>query len=214
MIRVAALLAFCALAAPATIIDRIAVSVGIRVITVSDIDREIRVAAFLNGVKPDSSPAARRAAADRLVEQTLVRIEVQNSRYPNPTAADVQPVLDDFKKKHDPNDADYQRALVDYGITEQDVLSELIWQRTLLSYIDIRFAPSIQVSDQEIQDYFEKAVKPAAQTAHPGQPVELDEYRDQIEANLAGKKEDQELDRWLTQAKQRNQIVYHDEAFR
>jgi hypothetical protein len=197
----------------ATVIDRIAVSVGNRVIAASDIDREIRVAAFLNGLKPDFSATARRTAADRMVEQTLVRLEVENSRYPAPAVADVEAALDQFKKQRYPEDAVYRRALADDGITEQDLLNELIWQRTLLSYIEVRFRPAVQVTDAEIQDYFQKVVKPAAEAAHPGQPATLDEYRDPIEETLAGKKEDDELNRWLTQVKQRNTIVYHEEVF-
>jgi len=211
--RLAALLGLIVFPLSATIIDRIAVSVGNRVITASDIDREIRVAAFLNGVKPDFSPASRRAAAARMVEQTLVRLEVENSRYPAPADADVQAALDDFKKQHYPDDASYKQALADYGLSEKDVLNQIAWQRTLLSYIDIRFRPSVQVTDQEINDYFQKVVKPAAEAARPGQPVTLDAYRDQIEAALAGKKVDGELNRWLAQAKQRTAIVYRDEAF-
>ena len=46
-----------AITARGEIIDRIAVSVGNRVIAESDLNREIRVAAFLDGVKPDFSPA-------------------------------------------------------------------------------------------------------------------------------------------------------------
>ena len=213
MKRLAALLGLIVLPVSATIIDRIAVSVGNRVITASDIDREIRVAAFLNGVKPDFSPASRRAAAGRMVEQTLVRLEVENSRYPAPADADVQAALDDFKKQHYPDDASYKKAVADYGLSEKDVFNQIAWQRTLLSYIDIRFRPSVQVTDQEINDYFQKVVQPAAEAAHPGQPVTLDAYHDQIEQALAGKKVDDELNRWLAQAKQRIAIVYREEAF-
>jgi len=211
--RIAPFLAICALTASATIIDRIAVSVGNRAITASDLDREIRITAFLNGVKPDFSPSARRTAAGRMVEQTLVRMEVETSRYPVPTPDEVQAALDGFKKQNYPDDAAYKRALTAYGITEQDVINELLWQRTLLSYIDVRFRAVVQVSDQEIEDYFQKFVKPAAEAAHPGRPVTRDQYHDQIEGTLASLKEDDELNRWLTQAKQRYEIVYHDEAF-
>jgi hypothetical protein len=210
---IASCFAICALAVSATVIDRIAVSVGNRVITASDIDREIRVTAFLNGVKPDFSTAARRAVADRMVEQTLVRLEVENSRYPSPTDAEVQAALDQFKQQHYPESAAYTAALAQYGITEQGVLNELIWQRTLLSYIDVRFRPAVQVSDQEIQDYFQNVVKPAAAAANPGSAPELDEYRSRIEDTLTGKKEDAELNKWLAQAKQRTAITYHEEAF-
>ena len=68
----------------AEIIDRIAVSVGNQAITISDLDREIRVTAFLNRTPPDFSPAARRATADRMVEQRLILRELENSRYPSP----------------------------------------------------------------------------------------------------------------------------------
>src|SRR5260370_21045608 len=72
----------------ADIIDRIAVSVGNRVITISDIDRETRVTAFINGVKADLTPAGKRATAERLVEQKLIQRELETSRYPD--AAELQ----------------------------------------------------------------------------------------------------------------------------
>jgi hypothetical protein len=197
----------------ADIIDRIAVSVGNHVITASDLDREIRVTSFLNGVKPNFTPAARRATASRMVEQALVRSELENSRYPTPAPSDVDPVLAQLKKERFPNNADFERALPEYGITEQDVRNELLWQRTLLSFLDVRFRPSVQLTDKEIQDYFQKTVQPAAQLAHPGQPVALDNYREEIETTLTGQREDQAMSAWLDQAKKRTQIVYHDEAF-
>jgi peptidyl-prolyl cis-trans isomerase SurA len=208
----APLLALLAFAARADIIDRIAVSVGNHVITASDLDREIRVTAFLNGTKPDFTAAARRATAGRMVEQALVRSELETSRYPTPAPSEIDPVLAQLKNRS-PNDADFQHSLAEYGITEQDVRDELLWQRTLLSFLDVRFRPSVQVSDKDIQDYFEKSVLPAEQAAHKGATISLDDYRDQIEAKLTGEREDQEMSRWLDEAKKRTEIVYHNEAF-
>ena len=213
MRRLAPLLALLALAAHADIIDRIAASVGNHVITASDLDREIRVTAFLNGAKADFTPATKRATAGRMVEQALVRSELEDSRYPTPAPSEIDPVLAQLKKARFPNDADFGRSLAEYGITEQDVRDELLWQRTLLAFLDVRFRPSVQVTDKEIQDYFAKSVLPAAQAAHPGQTILLDDYRDQIEATLTGQREDQEMSRWLDEAKKRTNIVYHDEAF-
>jgi hypothetical protein len=195
------------------IIDRIAVSVGNRVVTASDVDREIRVTAFLDGKPPDFSPAAKRVTADHLVEQQLIRRELETSRYPMPSAADVAPIVDKFQKDHYKDAADYERALAAAGISAQDVKDEVLWQRALLSFIDARFRLGVQVSDQEIQDYFEKVVKPAAQAAHPGAAVTLDDYRQSIERTLAGPMVDRQLDDWLKQVRQRTDIVYHEEAF-
>ena len=198
---------------PPDIIDRVAVAVGNHVVTTSDIDREIRVTAFLNAAKLEFTPAVKRATADRMVLQALVRTELETSRYPTPPPSEVDPILAQLKKERFPTDADFQRALTEYGITEQDVRDELLWQRTLLSFLDVRFRPSVQVSDKEIEDYFEKTVKPAFQAAHAGQTVSIDDYRDQIEATLTGQREDQEMSKWLDQAKKRTEIAYHNDAF-
>ncbi len=202
-----------ALPAPADIIDRIAVSVGNRVITAGDIDREIRVSAFLNGAKPDFSPAARRATAQRMVEQKLILRELETSRYPVPEPSEIEPALQDFKQKQFTGEDDYRRALASYGITDQDVKDELLWQRTLLQFIEIRFRPGVQVTDQDIQEYFRQVVEPAAKAAHPSEPVSLEDYRDQIEEKLAGERVDRDVDAWLQEARKRAEIVFHEEAF-
>ncbi len=196
------------------IIDRIAVSVGNRVIAESDLDREIRVAAFLDGVKPDFSPAGKRATAERMVEQVLIRRELETSRYPVPSAAEVAPVLAAFQKERFPNDGEYQRALADYGIADQDVKDLLLWQRTLLLFIEVRFQSGVQVTGPDIQDYFDKVVKPAAEAAHPGQPIGLEDYRDRIEQTIAGQRADLEMNTWLKEARNRTEIVFHEEVFR
>ena len=198
---------------PADIIDRIAVSVGSRVITASDLDREIRVTAFLNGAKPDLTPAGKRATADRMVEQKLIQFELESSRYPAPAASEVMPELEQFKAKYFAGDAEYRSALAKAGISEDDLKAELLWQRTLLMFVDVRFRPGVQVSDAEVQDYFDKTVAPAARAAHPGETPALDQYRDEIEKKLTGERVDQETDRWLAQVRNRTEIVFHPEAF-
>jgi hypothetical protein len=210
--RMAVIVPLLVAAAGAEIIDRIVVSVGGRVITTTDLEGEIRVAAFLNGVKPDLTPRGKRATAERMVEQLLVKEELETSRYPVPGPSDIERALDEFKEKNFPDDAAYRKALADYGITVQDVKDQLLWERTLLEFIDVRFRPGVQVSDRDIQEYFDTVVAPAARAAHPGQPVALEDFRSQIEQTLTGQREDRDMDAWLRQARNRTQIVYHDEA--
>jgi hypothetical protein len=199
--------------ARAEIIDRIAVSVGNSVITAGDVDREIRVTAFLNGSKLDFSPAVKRATAERLVEQNLIRRELELTRYSMPEASAVMPQFLEFRKTQFPSEPDYQRALHDAGITEQDLKDELLWQLTLLSFVDVRFRPGVQISEQELRDYFEKVVRPAAQAAHPGEPILLEDYRAKMEETLTGNRADQEMDLWLRETRKRTDVVFHEEAF-
>ena len=200
--------------ARAEIIDRIAVSVGNQVITTSDIDREIRVVAFQQHVPANFSPVSRRAAADRLVEQRLIGREIENSRYPAPADSEVEQKIAQIRKDIYPTDEEYRQALAQYGITADDFKAELVRQRTMILFTDVRFRPGIQVSEAEIEDYFHKTVEPAARAAHPGQPLSIEEYHDTIEETLTGQRVDQQLDTWLQQARQRVDVVYHEEAFR
>src|SRR5207248_2159304 len=135
----------CALAS-AVIIDRMAVVVGNRVIKDSDIDRDIRLTDFLNGEKLDFSPAQRRKSAQRLIDQSLIRKEIDTGRYTAPSAGEIQDFLKQVKSHRD--------SLQPYGITQQELEAQVRWQITVLHFIEQRFRPAVLVSDQEIQDYY------------------------------------------------------------
>ena len=76
----------------AEIVDRIAITAGRQVITELQLDEELRVVAFLNHQPIARDANARRAAADRLIEQLLIKRDLDLSHYPPPSPADV----DDF----------------------------------------------------------------------------------------------------------------------
>jgi peptidyl-prolyl cis-trans isomerase SurA len=211
--RAAIALIVLAALARAEIIDRIAVSVGSSVVTTSDIDREIRVVAFQQQATPDFSPADRRATADRMVEQRLIFRDLENSRYPTPSDTDVEPQFAQFRRTFYPTAEAFGQALAKYGITENDFKEELIRQRALLLFIEVRFRPGVQVSEQEIEDYFHSTVEPAARAAHPDDMPTLEAYHDKIEETLIGHRQDQQLNDWLKQARARVDVVYHEEAF-
>lgn len=202
------------LAARAETIDRVAVAVGNRVITTSDIERQIRVAAFISGTKPDLSPEARRQAAGRLIDQKLIQAELESARYPEPDPGQVDTLLAEFKTKFYPAPEQYRRALAEAGITEDDVKEQLHWQRRWASFVGLRFRPTSAVDERDIADYFEKNVAPAARAANPGGSVSLDDFRDRIAQALIEKEGDRQMADWLTQERKRADIVFHEEAFR
>ena len=203
-----------AMAARGEIIDRIAASVGNKVITASDLDRQLRVAAFQDGVKADFSPARKRAAVEAMIEQKLIQTELANSRYPLPDPAELAPAIEQFKKAHFKDDQQYRAALAEYGIAEEDFKELLLWQRTLLLFIQVRFETGVQLGAQDVEEYFTQTVKPAAEAAHPGQPVSLEDYRDQIERTLTGQRADRQMDVWLRDVRRRTNVVVHEEVLR
>ncbi|MBI1792128.1 MAG: hypothetical protein HYR60_31780, partial [Acidobacteria bacterium] len=108
------------------IVDRVAVRVGNAVIAESDILREIRLAAFLNGEPPDFGPGARRQTAERLVDQRLIRKEIETGRYPEPEPSGVEAVLKEALTS--------RRDLSAYRISEDDLKAHLTWQLTALRF--------------------------------------------------------------------------------
>jgi len=197
----------------AEIVDRIAVSVGNRVITAADLDREIRITALLNGEKPDFGPANKRQTAERMVDQRLVRSELEASRYMLPSAAEGDAALKELKSRY-PDEAAYRRGLAEYGLDEDDLKTRLLWQLTLMRFLDIRFRPGIQVGDEEIRSYFNEHLRPGLQQANPGKSFSLDDYRDTVEQTLIGQAVNQQVEQWLVTARKRTRIEYHEEVFR
>ena len=197
------------------IIDRIVVAVGKQVITETELELTIRITAFLNQDKIDFSVENRRKTVERLIEQKIVLQELEFTRFPRPTAEEVE------ERRHNivalrfgENAAAYREALEKYGITEDDFRRYLQWQMTFFSFIDFRFRPSVQVTEQEIAEYFKSRIQPLAAKANPAKPPTLDEYRDRIERILMARREEVEMQSWLADARKRTAIEYRDETLR
>ncbi len=60
-------------------------------------DEEVRVTAFLNREKVDLGAEARKQAADRLIEQALIKREMDLSHYPLPELSDAGESLAEFE---------------------------------------------------------------------------------------------------------------------
>jgi len=195
----------------AVIIDRIVVTVGTQVITQSELELTIRLTAFMNQAPLDFSPDTRRQAAEKLVVQKLVLQELGFSKFPRPSAAEVEPILTAFiQKQFGGATAAYQAALQKYGITADELKNYRLWLLTFLRFIDFRFRPGIAVSESDIEDYFKTRILSLAQQANPGKQISLDEYHDRIERILLLQREDQQMEAWLKDQRARIKIAYID----
>ena len=193
------------------ILDRIAVTVGDRVITELQIVREVRVAAFLNGEKPDTSSASRRAAAERLVKQELMRREMQSTHYPLPGQSEAEPLEKQIVDEYGGEDK-YLAALQASGLTRDDIRQQLWWQLTTLRFIEYRFRPAVHIPRADIESYYQEEVdkwKAQGQTNIPT----LEQSHDSIEQILTDERVDRALDSWLTEEQKRADVRYLEDAF-
>jgi peptidyl-prolyl cis-trans isomerase SurA len=200
-------------ASRAEIIDRIAVTLDNQVITLSEITLEIRLTAFLNGDPLDFSQGARQKAANRLIEQKLIRREIQVGRYTAPTPEEVEPMLKEIQGQRFHSTEEYRQALTNYGVSEDELKAHLLWQLTLLRFIDIRFRPGVQVTDAEIQSYFDGNQATLQPQSATSKRLSLDDLRSQIRETLTEQGADKQLDAWLAEARTRTRIEFHKEAF-
>lgn len=168
----------------AAVVDRIAVTVGQDAITESEVRDEIRVAAFFNNEPLDFSPSARRSAAERLVDQYLIRRELATGTYPPIDPARGEQLVRDFEKQHFRSRADMEQKLQQYGLTVDDLKEHLLFQAAAVQFTDLRFA-------SEPRNEADRTVPGAT----PSPSV------------------DEQLDTWLKQVRGQTRIEYKKEAF-
>lgn len=200
-----------AMAAHAEIVDRIAVSIGSQVITESQITEELRITAFLNHAQPSFSPEGKRKAAERLIEQALIKREMDVTHFPLPDQSAAAQVGDPIQQSYG-GQAPFTDALSRSGISRDELQRHLWWQVTTLRFIEYRFKPSIQIPDAEIQSYYEKKRVEWEQQGLADIPA-LEEVRDDIDRILTQERVDQAVDRWLGDTRTQLEIRYHKEAF-
>jgi hypothetical protein len=198
--------------AQAVIVDRVAIIVGNAIVKDSDIDEDLRVTSFLNGESPVFNQAARKKAASRLIDQALIRKEIQSGDYPSTPVAEAQNLLANLKKRY-PEEAVYKRALASDGIGENEVKDRLLWQLTVLRFIDARFRPAALVTDEEIEKYYDQNQQ-QLRAANAGKPATLDALRAQIQDTLTGERVNELLDEWLNRRRQDAKIVYLEDALK
>lgn len=193
------------------VIDRIAVTVDRTMITESDIVRQIRVAAFLNGERADLSAGGRRKAAEQLIELAFIGREMAMSRYPEPSPQDVEAQLAKLRAERDAG-AGWQSRLEAHGLSEGDMKKSVGLQLMTLRFVAFRFRPGVGVSDEEVEQHYRRKFLP--EWKKNGSPPALEDVWDEILEALNEQKVDEALNRWLVETRAQSRVEFREEAFR
>jgi peptidyl-prolyl cis-trans isomerase SurA len=196
----------------AVVMDRIAVIVGNRAIKTSDIDRELRVSSFLNHQPLDEGPAAMRKAAERLIDQEVMRQELRNGQYGVPTDKEVSDFLAQLKRdRFSGSDSRLQIELARYHLTAEQLRRHLLWQLTVLRFIDQRFRSGVLVSDEDAAAYY-RDHQAELQKAYPG-ANSLEAVEPKIRETITGERINQAFEEWLAETRAETRIEYRQRAF-
>lgn len=205
------LLLWC-LPAAGVVIDRIAVIVDKQAIKTSDIDRDVRVTDFLNRQPLDFSVEVKRKAAERLIDQAVIRAEMERGGYSRSSefeaAGMIKRLLAD---RFGGSDARLKAELLRYGLTEQQLRMQLQWQLDVLKFISERFRPGVLVTDEQVRAYYDQH-KAELERQFP-QLKTYENMEPKIRASLEGEGLNQSFDQWLSQARKRARIQYLQGAF-
>ncbi len=178
----------------AVIIDRIAVIVNTHAIKDTDIERDIRLTNFLNGDVLSLSEPERKKAAQRLIDQQIIRREVELGNYSLSTPAELNTFLSSIQQQRFGGAGGYGQALSTYKLTDEEVRAQLNWQITVLHFIEQRFRPAVIVTDEEIDQYAKTHKQP----------------REQIQETLIGLRVNDAFEVWIDRARKRAEIQYRE----
>jgi len=195
----------------AEIIDRVAISVGSEVITLSELREEARVTAFLNSAPLVANAGVLRETGERMVDQWMIRSENVTSRFGSASEEDVSGMIGQIvRDRFNGDQAGFRAELARYDLTEEVLREHVRWQLTAMRYISVRFGTGIQIRTAEIEDYFKREILPKLPA---GSQATVDDYRDSIETALLEERANDEAEVWVKEARRRVIVDFHPEVF-
>jgi hypothetical protein len=197
--------AFCLTAHAQKVVDQILMLVNGDIITRTDLLWSL-------ALDPDSPSPAGAVSSDILKRKLEVMIDErliaqEAARIP---AAEVTP--EDINRKRSelisrfPSEAVFRERVMSVGLTPTRI-EDLLRERVLIDrFVEFRFRSFVFVSEQEIKRYYDEKLAPEIRNA--GQvPPPIDQVRESIIPILRQEKINEEIDRFLTAARQRADIV-------
>lgn len=181
------------------IFDRIVATVNGQIILQSDWDDALRYESFMDMRSvQDFSPSERKAALDHLIDQELLKEQMRSSDAPRASGAEVDKRIAEIRK-HYPGaetDAGWQAVLAEHGVTESELQARVGLTLELMSLVDARLRPSVNIDPGSIEKYYNQELLP--QLREQGSSVvPLAEVTPKIKELLTQEKVSELLIAWL-----------------
>jgi len=138
---------------------------------------------------------------DRLIDQWIVRNEASTARFPRPSEDDINKGVERVQKSF-PSAAEYESRRSQVGLSYAEIRELVGSQLYLSNYLDSRFRPSAQVTQKEVEDFYQNGVVARAQ-ARGQTPPTLEAAHDLIQEALVQRSIDEQANRWLSESRSR-----------
>jgi len=172
----------------AEVIDRVVAAVGVEMIARSDVEREARLEAFFGGADPSKT-------LERLIQQRLIRQEMDQISYPEAEETDVKRWLGERR----PGGA----VAVPAGLGEQDLVEYARRFVRIERFIDLRFAAGLQIPVEDIEKRYQETFLAEWKKQNAGEAPGLEAVRDRIREDLREQRVSRALDAWMAELRSR-----------
>jgi len=186
-------------AAATETIDGIAARIDTDVIT----DSEVRELADFQ-MLVDGSSKSRDEVIQELSDQWIVRGEAEAARFPRPTDKDIDDASAQLVKQF-PSQEEFDKRCAQAGLTPDAVRRQLSEQLYLSRFLDFRFRPAAEVSDADVQKYYDDEFAPQLKAKGEAVPP-LDKVQQTIREVLVQRDITNRANQWLDDTRSRLQI--------
>jgi hypothetical protein len=177
-------------------IDGVAARIEDDIITESEVHE---LTAFQQLVDGKSKP--RPEVLRELGDQWMIRSEANAAKYAQPSAEDVGRAYDEFVKQFSSLD-NFKQRCADAGISDAAVRRMLQQQLYLARFLDYRFRPAAQVTDQQVAEYYRDDFVPQLK-ARKAEVPPLDDVEDTIREVLIQRAISDRATKWLDETRGR-----------
>jgi peptidyl-prolyl cis-trans isomerase SurA len=200
-------------------LDHVVAVIGTNVILQSDVEQEMRFSALepLRVLPGENSPDR---ALRRLIDRTLILEQMKEQQQAVTAAApEVEASLRDLRKQipacdefHCESDQGWHNFLKAHGLTEAEVQKRWTQRLAILDFIDLRFRSGINVTSQEVTDYYSKVLLPALEKSHDKAPP-LQDVKSRIEEIVLQQHVSGLFQDWLSSLRDEGNVQVVDSAY-
>jgi peptidyl-prolyl cis-trans isomerase SurA len=188
----------------AEVIDRLMAVVDRQIITLGDIEQELKLQEMDPHPAEPGRPAenqeprqTEQLVLDRLIEQNLIRQQIGLFPGIDVTEEEIETQMAEMQKKFGGATA-WNRALKEHGVTLESIRNRIRWQLEVMKFIDYRFRQFVIIDAGEIEAYYNNQfLRDLRQRGIREQPP-LSEVEEKIRQILVEDKLNAQVDEWLS----------------
>ncbi len=187
-------------------VDRLIAAVNGKAITEGDLDlaRSLNALMFYG-----KSSRSRDDELNRLIDLELMRQELKNFSLTQEDEGRVQARLQSLRDSY-AETGGLPALLRQLGLQESELISYVRLEFSILKFVDFRFKPFVNVSEEEIKNYYEGRLSLQLRKSNLTLPA-LTEVSAKIEEILKEEKTNTVLEQWIGEIRRNSHIEYFDE---